>query len=137
MEWPHNMCFRLSVQQNKVRARLVLFWTPSRGICSDVTFSDYYSQCIPGSAQAPTTTQGNSNPAPTGGSGTKGELNDKFKAKGKLYFGTEIDSYHLNNAALTTIVKNDFGQITNENSLKWDATERECLESPFYCVIPS
>jgi GH35 family endo-1,4-beta-xylanase len=52
-------------------------------------------------------------------------LNDKFKAKGKLYFGTEIDHYHLNNAPLTTIVKNSFGQITNENSMKWDAIERE------------
>ncbi|OAK94691.1 glycoside hydrolase [Phaeosphaeriaceae sp. SRC1lsM3a] len=50
-------------------------------------------------------------------------LNDKFKAKGKLYFGTEIDHYHLNNAPLTTIVKNSFGQITNENSMKWDAIE--------------
>jgi endo-1,4-beta-xylanase len=52
-------------------------------------------------------------------------LNDKFKAKGKLYFGTEIDHYHLNNNPLTTIVKNTFGQITNENSMKWDALERE------------
>lgn len=52
-------------------------------------------------------------------------LNAKFKAKGKLYFGTEIDHYHLNNAPLTTIVKNTFGQITNENSMKWDAIERE------------
>jgi endo-1,4-beta-xylanase len=52
-------------------------------------------------------------------------LNDKFKAKGKLYFGTEIDHYHLTNAPLTTIVKNTFGQITCENSMKWDAIERE------------
>jgi endo-1,4-beta-xylanase len=54
-------------------------------------------------------------------------LNNKFKAKGKLYFGTEIDSYHLSNNPLTTIVKNDFGQVTCENSMKWDATERELL----------
>lgn len=54
-------------------------------------------------------------------------LNAKFKAKGKQYFGTEMDQYHLNNNALTTIVKNDFGQVTCENSMKWDATERECL----------
>lgn len=80
---------------------------------------------------APTTTAaGNPNPAPTGGNGNGGSagsgLNGKFKAKGKEYFGTEIDHYHLNNAALTNIVKSDFGQVTCENSMKWDAIEREC-----------
>jgi endo-1,4-beta-xylanase len=62
-------------------------------------------------------------------------LNDKFKAKGKLYFGTEIDHYHLSNNPLTTIVKNTFGQITCENSMKWDATEREftsCYSNPYF-----
>lgn len=72
-----------------------------------------------------TTTRG-STPTPTrGGGGTS--LHDKFKAKGKLYFGTEIDHYHLNNNPLTTIVKNSFGQVTCENSMKWDAIERELL----------
>ncbi|KAK7946007.1 glycoside hydrolase family 10 protein [Apiospora aurea] len=92
--------------------------------------SDWYSQCVPGtggdqpSQPQPTTTAGGSNPAPTGGNGSGGSgLNGKFKAKGKLYFGTEMDNYHLNNAALTNIVKSDFGQITCENSMKWDATE--------------
>lgn len=105
-----------------------------------ITCSDYYSQCVPGTgggSPAPTTTA-NSEPAPTGGngggggggggsggSGAAGELHAKFKAKGKVYFGTEIDHYHLNNAPLMTIAKNSFGQITHENSLKWDATERE------------
>lgn len=60
-----------------------------------------------------------------GGGGGASGLNAKFKAKGKLYFGTEIDHYHLNNNPLTTIVKNDFGQVTNENSMKWDALERK------------
>lgn len=97
-----------------------------------ITCSDFYSQCVPGTgggSPAPTTT-GNSNPAPTGGnggggSGAAGGLHEKFKAKGKIYYGTEIDHYHLNNAPLMTIAKNSFGQITHENSLKWDATERE------------
>lgn len=35
-----------------------------------------------------------------------------------------MDNYHLNNAALTNIVKREFGQITCENSMKWDAIER-------------
>ncbi|KAK8103298.1 glycoside hydrolase family 10 protein [Apiospora sp. TS-2023a] len=94
--------------------------------------NDWYSQCVPGtgggqpSQPDPTTTA--SNPAPTGGNGNGGGsggsgLDAKFKAKGKLYFGTEMDNYHLNNAPLTNIVKSDFGQITCENSMKWDATE--------------
>lgn len=95
--------------------------------------SDWYSQCVPGSGGSnPDPTDGGSNPAPTGGGGgSSGSLNDKFKAKGKLYFGTEIDHYHLNNNPLTTIVKNTFGQVTHENSMKWDAIERELLSSTF------
>ncbi|KAF3037634.1 hypothetical protein E8E12_004733 [Didymella heteroderae] len=97
----------------------------------------YYSQCVPGtggggSSPAPTsadtpapssTNGGGSSPAPTGGSGAAGALNTKFRAKGKTYFGTEIDHYHLNNNALMTIAKNSFGQVTPENSMKWDALE--------------
>lgn len=83
--------------------------------------SDWYSQCVTGDSPPPD----NGGSDPGDGSG----LHDKFKAKGKLYFGTEIDHYHLNNNALTTIVKNSFGQVTNENSMKWDAIERELLFS--------
>lgn len=88
--------------------------------------SEYYSQCLPGGSGggAVTTTAGNSQP--TGGSGNSASgLDGKFKARGKIYFGAEIDNYNLNNAALTNIVKKDFGQVTCENSMKWDATERE------------
>ena len=95
--------------------------------------SDWYSQCIPGSANPPPTTSTGSTPAPTGGSSSGSGLHNKFKAKGKLYFGTEIDHYHLNNNPLTTIVKNSFGQVTNENSMKWDAIERELL---FLSLLP-
>ena len=98
----------------------------------DIAFSDWYSQCTPGtggdgggSNPAPTTANGGNNPTPTGGSGAAGALHNKFKAKGKLYFGTEIDHYHLSNNPLMTIAKNSFGQVTNENSMKWDAIERE------------
>ena len=94
--------------------------------------SDWYSQCIPGSGgggsttqPGPTTTSAGSTPTPTGGSGAGGELDTKFKAKGKLYFGTEIDHYHLNNQPLLTIAHSRVGQITAENSMKWDATERK------------
>ncbi|KAH8755398.1 endo-xylanase [Diaporthe sp. PMI_573] len=90
--------------------------------------NDWYSQCVPGTSGSnpvPTTSQNPSNPAPTNGNGNgaAGSLNDKFKAKGKQYFGTEIDHYHLNNAPLMNIAKNEFGQVTHENSMKWDAIE--------------
>ncbi|KAF4998642.1 hypothetical protein FGRMN_2968 [Fusarium graminum] len=94
--------------------------------CSKV--NDWYYQCIPGSGSGnpdpepqPTSTN---TPTPTGGSGNAGSgLDGKFKAKGKLYFGTEIDHYHLSNSALTTIAIREFGQYTCENSMKWDAIE--------------
>jgi endo-1,4-beta-xylanase len=98
----------------------------SGAVC--VASNQWYSQCIPGTnppatssaGNPPATTTGGGTPQPTsGGSG----LHGKFRAKGKLYYGTEIDHYHLNNNALTNIVKKDFGQVTHENSLKWDATE--------------
>ncbi|KDQ07601.1 glycoside hydrolase family 10 protein [Botryobasidium botryosum FD-172 SS1] len=42
---------------------------------------------------------------------------------GKLYFGTCSDSGLLNNANNANIIKSDFGQLTPENSMKWDSTE--------------
>jgi endo-1,4-beta-xylanase len=88
---------------------------------------------VPGSGGQPTTTtRGGSTPTtttrsstPTGGSSGGSGLHNKFKAKGKLFYGTEIDHYHLSNSAITNIVKSDFGQVTNENSMKWDAIERK------------
>jgi hypothetical protein len=116
---------------------------PSRRAFANPIGSDWYSQCVPGtggSNPAPTTSQNPSNPAPTSGNGNgngngggnaaAGSLHEKFKAKGKQYFGTEIDHYHLNNAQLMNIAKNEFGQVTHENSMKWDAIEREFPPSP-------
>lgn len=94
---------------------------------------------MPGSGNPPPVTTTGSTPTPTGGGSSGGSgLHNKFKAKGKLYFGTEIDHYHLNNNALTTIVKNSFGQVTHENSLKWDATERKCcpaFDEANWCML--
>jgi hypothetical protein len=129
-------------------AQLLVFRVPSVPLASmphrripveysnaNTVTSTWYSQCIPGSGGGnPTTTRGTTpttttrGTTPTSGSGGSG-LHNKFKAKGKLFFGTEIDHYHLNNNPLTTIVKNSFGQVTNENSMKWDAIER-MLNSP-------
>ncbi|KAF9052799.1 glycoside hydrolase family 10 and carbohydrate-binding module family 1 protein [Panaeolus papilionaceus] len=101
-------------------------WT-SGGTCDSGTHcvyvNDYYSQCQPGGSGSPTTTN---SPAPTtttspggGGSG----LNGKWVGHGKKFWGTCADSGTLNIAANAAIIKSDFGQVTPENSMKWDATE--------------
>ena len=90
--------------------------------------NDYYYQCVPGSGGSdPTPTEPEQPPTNGGGNAATG-LDAKMRAKGKIYFGTEIDHYHLNNNPLTTIVKREFGQVTNENSMKWDAIERKCCD---------
>lgn len=50
-------------------------------------------------------------------------IDAKFKSKGKKYWGTAADPGTLNIAANANVIKADFGQVTPENSLKWDATE--------------
>ncbi|KAM0294498.1 hypothetical protein HYE67_005199 [Fusarium culmorum] len=85
--------------------------------------NDFYYQCIPGSDNGGGTTPDPGTPAPGNGNADATGLDAKIRAKGKIYFGTEIDHYHLNNNPLINIVKKDFGQVTNENSMKWDAIE--------------
>ncbi|KAK1219851.1 hypothetical protein PQX77_017428 [Marasmius sp. AFHP31] len=94
--------------------------------------NDYYSQCLPGGSGGGATT---SNPAPTtanpppttttspGGGSTAGGLNDKFVSHGKKFFGAIGDSGTLSNAQNTNVLKAQFGAVTPENSMKWDATE--------------
>ncbi|KAG2008630.1 acetyl xylan esterase [Coprinopsis cinerea AmutBmut pab1-1] len=113
-----------------------------------VKLNDWYSQCQPGTAQPPVTqpqppvttqpppvtTQPpittlppiTTQPPATGPpkpSASAGGLQDKFGAKGKLYFGACADPNTLNIAANVDVLKKDFGQVTPENSMKWDATE--------------
>ncbi|CAJ2506819.1 Uu.00g080050.m01.CDS01 [Anthostomella pinea] len=49
-------------------------------------------------------------------------LDQLIKAKGKLYFGTATDTDKLSGTN-EAIIQADFGQVTPESSMKWDATE--------------
>ncbi|XXG94053.1 Endo-1,4-beta-xylanase 2 [Hypoxylon texense] len=46
-----------------------------------------------------------------------------IKAKGKLYYGTCADQNRLSTGKSAAVIQADFGQVTPENSMKWDATE--------------
>ncbi|KAF1829347.1 hypothetical protein BDW02DRAFT_634506 [Decorospora gaudefroyi] len=104
--------------------------------------NDWYSQCIPGSnnggspavttttAAAPTTTAvatsarpSATNIAGSGRNGAKCSLDAAFKAKGKRFFGVATDRNRLTVGDNAQIIKDNFGQVTPENSMKWDATE--------------
>ncbi|CCO34963.1 endo-1,4-beta-xylanase [Rhizoctonia solani AG-1 IB] len=52
-----------------------------------------------------------------------GQLDAKMKSKGKKYFGTCADSGLLSSSQDAAIIRSDFGQLTPENSAKWDAIE--------------
>nr|AYP00030.1 GH10 family xylanase [Thermoascus crustaceus] len=50
-------------------------------------------------------------------------INDLIKTHGKLYFGVATDENRLTANTNAAIIRADFGQVTPENSMKWDATE--------------
>ncbi|KAF8661646.1 hypothetical protein AX16_001288 [Volvariella volvacea WC 439] len=83
-----------------------------------VYVNDWYSQCQPGGSNpnppSSTTTPG---PTPTGG------LDARIKAKGKRFWGSCADPNTLNKSANVARLRSDFGLVTPENSMKWDAIE--------------
>ncbi|KAI0147586.1 family 10 xylanase [Xylariaceae sp. FL1272] len=50
-------------------------------------------------------------------------VNTLFQAKGKKYFGSCTDQNRLSTGKSAAIIQADFGQVTPENSMKWDSTE--------------
>ncbi|KAH9484089.1 Endo-1,4-beta-xylanase 6 [Psilocybe cubensis] len=94
-----------------------------------VYINDWYSQCQPGGSNnpttttrvVPTTTSSSSQTTPTSNPGTG--LHGKFVARGKKFWGTCADSALLNNAANAAVIRAEFGQLTPENSMKWDSIE--------------
>lgn len=50
-------------------------------------------------------------------------LDALMKARGKLYFGSCTDQNRLSSGGSAAVLQQDFGQVTPENSMKWDATE--------------
>ena len=79
------------------------------------------------SAEAPssnsTTNTTSSASGLTGESTDAKGLNALFVGKGKQYFGTCADPGTLGSSETVDIINADFGQITPENSMKWDALE--------------
>ncbi|TGJ80382.1 hypothetical protein E0Z10_g8385 [Xylaria hypoxylon] len=50
-------------------------------------------------------------------------INTLIQAKGKKYFGSCADQSRLSTGKSAAVIQSDFGQVTPENSMKWDATE--------------
>ncbi|KIP10503.1 glycoside hydrolase family 10 protein [Phlebiopsis gigantea 11061_1 CR5-6] len=97
-----------------------------------VSYSQYYSQCVPSSqvttsvsSASSATSSSASSSASSPASTSTVKLHTLAKSKGKLYFGTATDNPELTDTAYDAILDDGamFGQITPGNSMKWDATE--------------
>ncbi|KAI5856215.1 glycoside hydrolase family 10 protein [Durotheca rogersii] len=58
-----------------------------------------------------------------GNGGSSNSIDALYRAKGKLYYGTAADSGTLSKAQNAAVINANFGQLTPENSMKWDAIQ--------------
>jgi endo-1,4-beta-xylanase len=63
------------------------------------------------------------NVAGSGANGAKCSLDAAFKSHGKKYFGVATDQGLLGQGKNKEVIIANFGQVSPENSMKWDATE--------------
>lgn len=60
----------------------------------------------------------------TGSAAGSTSVDVKFKARGKQYFGVATDQGRLQ-AGSAVVIQQRFGQVTPENSMKWESIERK------------
>jgi endo-1,4-beta-xylanase len=83
------------------------------------------SKAVAAASSKPAAVASSAKPAPTSSNGANGvtcSLDAAFKAHGKKYIGVATDKGLLAGKSAQIIIDN-FGQVTPENSMKWDATE--------------
>lgn len=104
---------------------IVCYYTPN---LSTSLIHTGYSQCLPGSSNPdpPAATTVVKPPATTNppSSGST-SIDVKIKARGKQYFGAATDQNRLTDGSSASIIQGRFGCVTPENSMKWDAIERQ------------
>jgi endo-1,4-beta-xylanase len=73
--------------------------------------------------KASSTKPATAKPTGSGANGAQCSLDEAFKAHGKKYIGVATDKGLLSTGQNAQIIIDNFGQVTPENSMKWDATE--------------